>query len=165
MRRCDAARSSGVLALVHRLSVLLVVVALAGACRKDGGGTAAPVSISSESFKDTVGEIQIDVGYRAKAGREVQVVVNMKAIGIEEMDKIVLDVTVNGFVLVAGEPEWSGFVAPRQPIRHEVGFKLLDDTEHGELHVTVRRSNDSELLYERVLPFVADGDRLAHESQ
>lgn len=148
----------------RRRTAFALVVALAGACRKDGTGTAPPVSISSDTFKDTVGEIQIDVGYRPKAGREVDVVVNMKAIGIDEMDKIVLDVTVNGFVLVAGEPEWSGFVAPRQPIKHEVGFKLLDETEHGELHVTVRRSNDSELLYERVLPFVADGDRLALES-
>ena len=148
----------------RRLSALFVAVALAGACRKDGTGTAPPVPISTETFKDTVGEIQIDVGYRAQSGREVEIVVNMKAIGIDEMDKIVLDVTVEGFVLVAGEPEWSGFVAPRQPIRHQVGFKLLDENEHGELLVTVRRSKDSELLYERRLPFVADGDRLAPES-
>lgn len=56
---------------------------------------------------------------------------------------------------------WTGFVAPRQPIKHQARFRLLDGTDQGMLTVTVRRSNDSELLYETLVPFVAKDDKLA----
>ena len=117
--------------------------------------------LTSDTFKDPTGEIRIDVGYSAKPEREVEIVARMEAIGLEEMDKIVLDIKVDNFVVLEGNPEWTGFVAPRQPIKHQARFKLLDGTDQGTLTVTVRRSNDSELLYETLLPFVANDDKLA----
>lgn len=139
----------------------IVIVALAGAfaggCNKKGAATAEPVALTNGTFKDDTGEIQIDVGYAPGGDRDLAVVVRMKAIGLDEMDKIVADVVVDGFVLTEGSPEWSGFVAPRQPITHRVEFRLLDDVESGTLTVSVRRSRDSELLYEAALPFAANG--------
>ena len=137
--------------------------ALVGGCEKKGPGTAEPVALVTSTFKDDTGEIQIDVGYVAGRDRDLEVVVRMQAIGLDEMDKIVADVVVDGFVLSDGSPEWSGFVAPRQPITHRVDFRLLDDAESGTLTVSVRRSRDSELLYEAPLTFVANGSVLAAE--
>jgi hypothetical protein len=149
---------------LRAIAVLVAVTGvLAGGCNKKGAGTAEPVALTNGTFKDATGEIQIDVGYAPGTDRDLAVVVRMKAIGLEEMDKIVADVVVDGFVLTQGSPEWSGFVAPRQPITHRVEFRLLDDVESGTLTVSVRRSRDSELLYETALPFVANGTVLAPE--
>ena len=145
-------------------AVAVLVAVLAGGCNKKGPATAEPVALTNGTFKDDTGEIQIDVGYTPGRDRDLSIVVRMKAIGLEEMDKIVADVVVDGFVLTQGSPEWSGFVAPRQPITHRVEFRLLDDNESGTLKVSVRRSRDSELLYETELPFVADGTVLKPES-
>ena len=145
-------------AIVVLLGWFAVVV---GGCNKREAGTAAPVELVSGKFKDDTGEIQIDVGYVAGRDRDVAVVVRMTTIGLEEMDKIVADVVVDGFVLVDGSPEWSGFVPPRQPITHRVRFRLLDGGDSGTLTVSVRRSRDSELLYETPLTFVANGSVLA----
>jgi hypothetical protein len=148
---------------MSRAALLLVALATVplGGCKKQDRATADPVAITSGTFKDETGEIAIDVGYVAGKDRDLQIVVNMRALGLEEMDKIVVDVVVDGFVLVEGSPEWSGFVAPRQPIEHAVRFRLLDGAADGTLTVSVRRSRDSELLYEAALPFAADGSKLA----
>lgn len=141
--------------------VLALTAALATACQKNKQGTAAPLPLTSDTFKDATGEIRIEVGYSPKPTREVEIVARMEAIGLDEMDKIVLDIKVDNFVVLEGNPEWTGFVAPRQPIKHQARFRLLDGTDQGTLTVTVRRSNDSELLYETLLPFVAKDDALA----
>jgi hypothetical protein len=147
---------------MHRRSLVVLAVAAlsAAACRKDGPGTAPPIQLATHHISDDTGQVQVDIGYRAEPEREVEIVVDLKAIGIEEMDKIVVDIVVDGFVLVAGEPEWSGFVAPRLPIKHHARFRLLDGNDAGTLTVTVHRSMNSEVLFEAPLPFSADGDRV-----
>lgn len=144
------------------LFVGLACAALGG-CKKKGPGTAEPVAIVSGTFKDDTGEVKIDVGYTAGRDRDLEIVLRLNAIGLEEMDKIVADVVVDGFVLSEGSPEWSGFVPVRQPITHRVGFRLLDDADGGTLTVSVRRSRDSELLYEAPLTFVANDGVLVAE--
>lgn len=144
----------------RRRSVLALVVLCVAGCRNDGAQTTAPVNLASQQITDDTGAIQVDVGYRGAPEREVEIVVNLKAVGIEEMDKVVADIRVDGFVLVAGTPEWSGFVAPRQPIAHKASFRLLEGNESGTLIVTVQRSANSEVLFETRLDFAADGDRV-----
>jgi hypothetical protein len=140
--------------------VIAAAILSSAGCRKDGAQPVAPINLVSDRIKDDTGEIEVDVGYRLAPEREVEIVVDLAAIGIEEMDKVVADIQVDGFVLVAGEPEWSGFVAPRQPITHRASFRLLDGNESGTLIVTVQRSVNSEVLFEARLGFAADGDRV-----
>ncbi len=145
-----------------RRSAILVLscVAALAACRKQAPETTAPTRIASEEIVDDTKKVAVEIGYRAAPEREVELLVNLQAIGIEEMDKLVVDITVDGFVLVGGEPEWSGFVAPRFPIKHKASFRLLDGAESGTLTVSVARSVNSEVLLTREVPFVADGDRV-----
>lgn len=139
----------------------VVLAFVLAACRKDAPTTTPPVALASERITEGDAVVQIDVGYRALPQREVEITVDLKAIGIYEMDKLVADITVEGFVHTAGEPEWSGFVAPRLPIAHRASFRLLEEQGAGTLTVRVQRSADSVSLYEATLPFVADGDRVA----
>lgn len=130
-------------------------------CHPKDAATAAPVALASEQIADDTGKVQVDIGYRARAQREVELVVDLRAVGIEEMDKLAVDILVDGFVLVDGEPAWSGFVAPRLPIAHRASFRLLEGRDDGTLTVTVDRSMNSESLLERRLTFTAEGDRVA----
>lgn len=143
---------------------LLQVALLVGSCTKDAPATTPPIGLASERIEDADAVVQVEVGYRALPEREVEIEVALAAVGIVEMDKLVADITVEGFVLVAGAPEWTGFVAPRFPITHRASFRLLDDATSGTLTVRVQRSIDSTVLYEAKLPFVAEGDRAVPEA-
>ena len=120
----------------------------------------APTPLATEQIVDETKKVEVKIGYRAAPEREVEIFVNLQAIGIEEMDKLVVDITVDGFVLVGGEPEWTGFVAPRFPVKHKASFRLLEGAESGTLTVSVARSVNSEVLLTREVPFVAEGDRV-----
>lgn len=149
---------------MHRIALGFVLAALLAGCRKDAPATTPPIGIATEEIALDTKKVEVKIGYRPAPEREVELVVDLKAIGIEEMDKLVVDITVDGFVLVKGEPEWSGFVAPRIPINHRASFRLLEGNESGTLKVSVQRSVDSTLLLEREVAFAADGDRLAPTS-
>lgn len=137
-----------------------LTVAWAIGCQPKGPGTAAPIALASEQIADDTGKVQVEIGYRVLPEREVELVVDLHAVGIEEMDKLAVDIIVDGFALVEGEPAWSGFVAPRQPIVHRASFRLLDGHDDGTLTVNVDRSMNSESLLQRRLAFAAEGDRV-----
>lgn len=139
---------------------VLALATLSAACRPKGAETTAPINLATDHILADGADVQVDVGYRAAPERELEIVVALKAIGIEEMDRIVVDIVTDGFVLVGGQPEWSGFVAPRIPITHRVSFRLLDGAEAGTLTVKVQRSANSEVLFEAQLRFAADGERV-----
>lgn len=152
-----AVRAPVVLARMPRLALILLV-ALAS-CKKPPA-TTSPIELATEEIVEGDKKVKVEIGYLAAPEREVEIVVHLQAIGIEEMDKLVVDITVDGFVLVAGEPEWTGFVAPRIPIRHKASFRMLEGAEAGTLNVKVSRSDNSQVLLERALAFVGEGDRV-----
>lgn len=144
---------------MHRLGLSFVTALVLVACRKDTG-TTSPVEVVTTQIADGDATVQLDVGYRALPEREVELVASLSAVGIVESEKLVVDVLVDGFVLVAGEPQWAGFVAPRQPIKHRTSFRMLDGHDAGALTLTVQRSRNSEVLFERRIEFTAEGDRV-----
>lgn len=147
-----------------RAVFLVLALALATACPKKTLTTTPPISIATEEIAEDTKKVEVKIGYRSAPEREVELVVDLKAIGIEEMDKLVVDISVDGFVLVKGEPQWSGFVAPRIPVNHRASFRLLEGGESGTLKVSVQRSADSTFLLEREIAFAAEGDRVAPTS-
>ncbi|MBC8071933.1 MAG: hypothetical protein IAG13_26635 [Deltaproteobacteria bacterium] len=145
---------------MRRAAIAISVLLWCAGCRKDAPATVAPINLVEGEIVDDPAKVRVAIGYRPAPEREIELVVDLAAIGIEEMDKIVVDIVVEGFALVGGEAEWSGFVAPRFPIVHRASFRLLEGTEAGTLAVTVQRSVNSEVLFERTLAFTAEGDRV-----
>jgi hypothetical protein len=125
----------------------------------------SPRDLATETFTDEGKTAQIDVEYRVRPGPELEVLVRLQAIGVEEMDKLVVDVVTNGFVLVEGGTQWTGFVPPRDPQKHSVVFSLLDDTSVGEIRVSVTRSRDSKLLYSDTFGFELRGSTLVSSAE
>ena len=137
--------------------VLALLAALA--CKPEAA--AGPVDLVSGTVSDDIGEVKVDIKYRPGAGRAFDLVIELNALGLEEMDKLVVDVTVDGIVVVGGETQWSGFVPPRQPQKHEVGLQLGDDMDEGTVEVNVTRSRDSKLLLQKEVVVTFAGGKLS----
>lgn len=138
------------------LAIALVVVA----CRKQDADSTTPIEMARERITDADATIELKISYRALPQREIELIAALSAVGIVETEKLVVDVLVDGFVLVGGEPQWSGFVAPRQPIKHRTSFRLLDGNDSSALTLSVHRSRNSEVLFERRIEFASDGERV-----
>lgn len=93
------------------------------------------------------------MAYQNRGEGQVELVFRLRAVGGEEMDKLVLDLNLDQLHLVEGITEWSGFVPPRQPQTHRVSLMLVEGAEYARATVSVRRSVDSELLMQRELSF------------
>jgi hypothetical protein len=137
---------------MRRFVPLLALAALL-ACKKDSGAsTLSP--LAEENVIDGEATVRVDVAYRALSKRRIELVVDLVAVGIEQMDKIVVDVNPDGFVIVNGTAEWSGFVPPYERRKHKVMLEPSDDdAATATATVTVRRSVDSELLWQQEFPF------------
>jgi hypothetical protein len=130
---------------------LAIALALVACQKKNDGATAHP--LSEEQIKDGEATVRVDVSYRSVSKNEIELVVDLVAVGIEQMDKIVVDVAPDGFVVVEGVAEWSGFVPPYERHKHKVTLQPRDDAADATATVSVRRSLDSELLWQREFPF------------
>ncbi len=138
---------------------LTVAVALLACKKKDDGPTLHP--LSEEHVKDGEATVRVDVSYRSLSKDEIELVVDLIAVGIEQMEKIVVDVAPDGFVIVDGTAEWNGFVPPYERHKHKVTLKPRDDAAAPTATVSVRRSVDSELLWQQEFPFEVGSSGIA----
>lgn len=142
--------------MARRTTTMLLMLVLAVAC---GGKTPTTTRhpLESATVQDGTAVFDLEISYEQKPDAQITLFLAMNAKGTEEMDKVVIDVGLEGFVLTEGVTEWAGFVPPRQPQKHQVTVRALPDIEHAMLTVTVRRSVDSEVLALRELPFKVVG--------
>ncbi|MCA9707422.1 MAG: hypothetical protein KDK70_16340 [Myxococcales bacterium] len=142
-----------------RCAVAILGLALACGCNKDAAGPTVSPAVT-DTVEDQGATFQVDVGWRAVTATEVELVVKMTATGIEQTDKLVVDVKTNGFVVTQGVPDWSGFIQPREKYTHRVSYQLLDDEDSGRATVTISRSMDGTLLWDTELLFAKDGGQI-----
>lgn len=131
------------------LAALLVVAPGCAAKNKSAG----PTTVASTTFKDEPGEVQLEVRYVPMPPDRIELIVEMRGIGIEEMDKIAVDVTFDGFHVFEGSSQWAGFVPVREQRRHSLVLTRRDDVEAGTVTVTASRFRDSTMLAEETIPF------------
>ena len=136
---------------MRRFAPMIALIALLACQKKTDGPTFSP--LAEENIKDGEATVRVDVSYRAVSKNEIELVVDLVAVGIEQMEKIVVDVDPEGFVIVDGVAEWSGFVPPYERRKHKVMLQPNDDAAAASATVSVRRSVDSELLWQREFPF------------
>lgn len=131
------------------LAVLLVLVPACAAKNKSAG----PTTVATTTFKDEPGEVQLEVQYAPMPPDRIKLVIQMRGIGIEEMDKIAVDINLDGFHVLEGSSQWAGFVPVREQRQHSMVIKRRDDVQSGTVTVTASRFRDSTLLAEEVVPF------------
>lgn len=108
------------------------------------------------TVEDQGAVFDVEVGWIAVSAEEVEIAVELTAKSIEQTDKLVIDLSTNGFVVAAGTSQWTGFVQPREHYTHRVTYKMLDDVDSGRATVTLRRSMDGTLLWDTELLFRRD---------
>jgi hypothetical protein len=133
-----------------------LLAGLLTACGPKGGG-ATRQPLGTDVVTDETGEFELTVEYVPQPDRQIQLHLGMKAIGLEEMDKVVVEVDHEGFVLTEGALEWSGFVPPRQPQSFTLTLRALEDATDPVIHVKVSRSVDSEVLLSKEIGFMVSG--------
>lgn len=107
----------------------------------------------SELVTDPTGRIQVDVRYDPNPPDKIALIVDLAAVGIEEMDKIAVDVKLDSFAVLEGSSQWSGFVAPRERHQHRMLLQADDEAEVGSVTVTMSRFHDSEVLWQDTATF------------
>jgi hypothetical protein len=142
--------------IIARSLVLLLVLAACAGPKETSGFR----PVGSDLLTDGEAQVAMDFGFEPKPGREMDFVVQMKGLGTEEVDKIVVDVGVDGFILVEGVAEWNGFVAPREKHSHRVALRAQEEAEIREVTVTVRRSLDSKMLLQKTFSFAVVNERI-----
>lgn len=128
-----------------------------------GPKNAAPTRqpLGTDLVSDETGDFELTVEWKPAGDRAVQIHVGMAAVGLDEMDKIVLEVDHDGFELIDGSLEWMGFVPPRQPQSHTVTLQAREDATDPVVNVDVFRSADSKLLFHKEIPFIVSGSSVS----
>ena len=139
------------------LAFLLVAVAPVLACKKAATG---PTVVATETANDGAAMLEVDFAYEAKGDREMDLVMGLRAVGVEQMDKIVVQVEVGDFHVSDGTAQWTGFVPPRDPKKFVVTLKAIEETDSPSVTVNVSRSLDSQMLMSRTLDFVVENGRV-----
>lgn len=147
--------------IARSIATGVVLLVWLGCGPKEQASTRHP--LATATVQDGSAAFELDIAYAPKPEGQIQLLLGMNSTSLEEMDKVVVDVQLEGFVLTEGVTEWSGFVPPRQPQKHDLTVRALDDVEHAMLTVTVRRSVDSEVLAYRELPFRVTGSTVTPE--
>jgi hypothetical protein len=134
---------------MSRLAVLLPVLAgLVVGCKRTPAG---PTTVATDSFTDGAAMVEVELGFSPAGPREIDLVVDLRAVGVEQMDRVVVQLEVGDFHLVDGDARWSGFVPPRDPQRHTVRLVAVDGQDAPRLPVSISRSRDSHVLFSTVL--------------
>jgi len=141
-----------------RPTFAFLALTLLASCDKE---TASPVDLGTETVSDETGEITVRIRALERPGTEAELRFELAAVGVEEMDKIALDVAVDEMWLVEGGAQWSGFVPPRQPQSHRVVVEPLDEATAPRVRITISRFRDSEVLMHREVRFTPEGALLA----
>lgn len=135
----------------RHLAAVVVAALVAPACAKKAT-VREPATLTSERITDDSGEMMGTLAYLPQ-GDTIEFVVELKALGTEEMDKVVIDMVLDGFVLVEGQTQWGGFVAPLTKHRERVVLRANEGVEFATVTVTVSRSVDSHVLMQTEAPF------------
>lgn len=141
----------------RKLAFLLALAAPLAACKKTASG---PTVVATETANDGSAMLEVDFGYEARGEREMDLVVNMRAIGVEQMDKIVVQVEVGDFHVSDGTAQWTGFVPPRDPKKFVVTLKAIEETDSPAVTVNISRSLDSQMLMSQTLEFVVENGQV-----
>ena len=144
------------------LSFVLALAVVLPACTKKQTAP-QPARLTSETISDDSGEVQVGIDYLPK-GDSIDLIVELKGIGTTEMDKIVVEVATTGFVFVAGESQWGGFVPPMTKHKHQVSLKAEAGVEFATVTVTVSRSVDSRVLMQTEVPFQVSGGQVVPDN-
>lgn len=139
-----------------QIGMSIAAVALAVLCSCDKPST-SPLDLGTETASDRTGSISVDISLVARPDRESELNFTLKAVGIEEMDKVALEVVTDNMFLVEGGSQWAGFVPPRQPQSHRVVVKPVDDANDPHVRIRVLRFLDSEVLMQREVHFTPEG--------
>jgi hypothetical protein len=143
----------------------VALFALAGAlslgapgCKKTATG---PKTVATVNANDGTAMIEVAFAYEPKGDRVMELTVNMRAVGIEEADKIVVQIEVGDFHIHEGVARWTGFVPPRDPKKHVVQLKAVDGNDSPQLDVSVMRSSDSSVLASETMSFRVKGGQVS----
>ena len=134
-----------------RYALILALACALSACDKQETSTLR--TLERGTVSDESGQAEVNIGYQPRKDGELELVVKLSALGTEEMDKLVVEVAVDGFVVSEGEITWTGFVPPRQPQTHRVVLQAREGESYPTARVTVSRSHDSFVLMHRELSF------------
>jgi hypothetical protein len=119
--------------------------------------SAAPQTVLSEVVSDPTGRVQVDVRYNQNPPDKIELIIDLAAVGIEEMDKIAIDVTTDAFSVLEGSSQWSGFVPPRERHKHRMVLLASEDADRGSVTITMSRFHDSEVLWQDTASFAFTG--------
>ena len=141
--------------MVRGIAILSTVAVLVSCASKPQA--AEPQTVLSEIVSDPSGRVQVDVRYDQDPPDKIELIVALAAVGIEEMDKIAVDVKTESFAVLEGSSQWAGFVAPRQREQHRMLLRAEEGAGSGTVTVTISRFNDSEVLWQDTAAFTFDG--------
>lgn len=142
-------------------TVLVLAFALSACAKKQTAPQAA--TLDSGRISDDSGEMQVELAYVPK-GDSIDFVVGLRAVGTDEMDKIVVEVTVDGFDVIDGESQWAGFVPPMTKHTQRVSLRVAAGEEFASVTVTVSRSVDSHVLMQTEMPFMVSGGKVVPDA-
>ncbi len=136
------------------MALALAAIVMVPSCDKP---TTSPLDLGTETVSDDSGTVSVKMALRDLPGNETELSFKLEAVGLEEMDKLALDVALDEMFLVDGGSQWSGFVPPRGPQTHRVVVKPIDDATAPRVRVSVSRFRDSEVLMHREINFTPEG--------
>ena len=136
------------------LRALSFVCALSlAACVTSGGD--GPTSMATVTASDGGAMVEIEVSYTPIDDDSVRIRFALRPIGMDEMDKLALNVVPGDFNVVEGSVQWSGYVAPRETQVHELVLERREDTDPLRASFTLVRFADSGVLAGQDLEFTA----------
>ncbi len=137
------------------LALSLSMLCLAGCASTKSTG---PTTLATTTAQHSSGTADVDIAYEPAGPDQIRLIITLRAVGIDPMDKLVAMVEIGDFVLIEGGLSWTGFVEPRSTERHEVVLKVREPGPTASLSVRVSTSAGSEVLAREDITFnVNDG--------
>jgi hypothetical protein len=143
--------------MVRRIASTAALAVFASSSCASQPAAPGPQTVLSELVTDPTGRVQVDVRYNQNPPDKIELIVDLAAVGIEEMDKIAVDVKTDAFAVLEGSSQWSGFVAPRERHQHRMLLIANEDSQGGTVTVTMSRFHDSEVLWQDTASFAFTG--------
>ena len=134
---------------------ILLASLLAAACAKKPDAKITTLHTMEISAGTT---FQAELKYQALGKRMVALELELRNTGIDESDKVVSTVSIKGFDVEEGNTYWDGFVPPRLPQKHRIVLVIPTDIEFATATVSLKRSDDSQVLMREDLAFEAGDD-------
>ena len=142
---------------MRRLAPLLLAGFALSACASKQEAPAT-VSVHNDTVPEGDASLSLELLYEAKGERKVELILKMQVSGINETEKLVGEVYINGFNIEDGSTRWDGFVPPRQPQTFRVTLGIPEGNDSAKATVSLSRSLDSEVLMREELEFTVDAE-------